>query len=578
MKKLCVILAAVFLLSVFQPCRALESNTYTTDTNSADGYIVKLKAAPTDTVSLMENTNLTEISSEAGLYRASSLSDIKKLGDDVLYYEPDCKVKLEDIPNDTYASKQWSIDYLGISSAWDAGYNGEGVKIAVIDSGVNLAHEDFAGANFATGYNVISNSNDVTDEMGHGTFICGLFAAARNNGKGIAGFSTEATIIPIKCFGASKETSASYLVKSIYVAVDDYGCDVINLSSGMEENVRSMEDAVDYAASKGIIVVASAGNEGNSTLNYPAAYDCTVGVGAVDQNGLVTSFSEKNRSVFVVAPGAKILSLSYKSNDTLTWDGTSFSAPFVAVAAAILKQYEPSATINDFKDILIASSVDGGVAGYDTSYGYGSLNIANFVSVMSNYELRGIGEIFPDVKGQWASTSIDYCYKNGLFTGVTSSSFEPETVMNRAMFVTVLSRMSAETIAGYQNSFTDVPSDSWYTQPCAWGAVNGIAGGLGDGSFSPLGSVTREQMAVFLYRYAILYGLTDGSSSPATLFTFSDKDEVSTWAADAMAWAVENNLITGRSETSLCPRDSAKRCEVATIISRFVNAFSKETA
>ena len=197
---------------------------------------------------------------------------------------------------------------------------------------------------------------------------------------------------------------------------------------------------------------------------------------------------------------------------------------------------------------------------------------------MQKYELRGIGEIFADVAGHWASTSIDYCYKKGLFTGVTTSSFEPETVMNRAMFVTVLSRISGETINGFQNSFSDVPSGSWYTQPCAWGAANGIASGLGDGTFSPMGSVTREQMAVFLYRYAILYGLTDGASSSATLFTFSDKADVSTWAADAMAWAVVNNLITGRSETSLCPKDSAKRCEVATIISRFTNTFSNETA
>ncbi len=575
MKKLCVILAAVFLLSVFQPCRALESDTYTSTTDSADGYIVKLKDTPADAVSLMENTGLTEISSNAELYHADSVSEIKDLGDDVLYYEPDYKMKLADIPNDTYASKQWSIDYLGISSAWDASYNGQSVKIAVIDSGVNLTHEDFEGANFAPGYNVINNSKDVRDEMGHGTFICGLFAAARNNGKGIAGFSTDATIIPIKCFGVSKETSASYIIKSIYTAVDNYGCDVINISSGMEENIKSLEEAVAYAASKGVIVVASAGNEGNSTLNYPAAYDCVVGVGAVDQNGLVASFSEKNRSVFVVAPGARIVSLNYNNNDMLTWDGTSFSAPFVAVAATILKQYEKSATINDFGEILKNSSVDGGLEGYDTSYGYGSLNIANFIEVMKSYELRSIGEIFPDVGGHWASTSIDYCYKNELFTGVTTSSFEPETVMNRAMFVTVLSRMSGETITGVPNSFTDVPEDTWFSASCAWGAANGIAGGLGDGTFNPSGSVTREQMAVFLYRYAILYGLTDGGSSTATLFTFSDKAEVSDWAANAMAWAVENNLITGRSETSLCPKDSAKRCEVATIISRFANTFIK---
>ncbi|MEA4896411.1 MAG: S8 family serine peptidase [Oscillospiraceae bacterium] len=577
MKKLCIMLAAIFLLSAFQPSRALECDTYTPTDDSSDGYIVKLKDTQADTVSLMENSDLTEISSKAGLYHADSVSDIKKLGSDVLYYEPDYKVTLAELPDDTYASRQWSIGYLGISSAWDAGYNGEGVKIAVIDSGVNTGHEDLAGANIADGYNVIDGTDNVRDDMGHGTFICGLISADRNNGRGIAGFCTDATIIPIKCFGESKETSSSYLIRSIYVAIDDYGCDVINLSSGMAENVRSLEDAVEYAAGKGVIVVASAGNDGNSMLNYPAAYDCVVGVGAVDQNGQVASFSEKNRSVFVVAPGVNLISLKTTQNNMYEIGaGTSYSAPFVSVAAAILKQYDLSATVDDFMEILKASSIDGGIKGYDTSYGYGSLNIANFLEVMQNYELRSIGEIFPDVQGHWASTSIDYCYRNGLFTGITQSSFEPETVMNRAMFVTVLSRMSKETISGYSNVFADVPEDSWYCQPCSWGAANGIVGGMGEGMFAPMGAVTREQMAVFLYRYAILYGLTDGSVNDPTaiLFAFSDRDQVSDWAAEAMAWAIENGLITGRSETGLYPKDSAKRCEVATIITRFTALFA----
>ncbi len=573
MKKLCVILAAVFLLSAIHPCQALESDTYAAGT--ADGYIVKLKEPAEDSVLLMENTDLTEISSEAGLYRADTISDIKRLGDSVLYYEPDYKVTLASLPNDTYASKQWSIDYLGASSAWDAGYNGKGVRIAVIDSGVNSMHEDFEGTNFASGKNMMNGSHDVTDEMGHGTFVCGILGASRNNGTGIAGFCTDATIVPIKCFGRSTETSASYIISAIYAAVDEFDCDVINMSLGMEQNMSSMKEAAEYAVSKGAIIVSAVGNSGNSTLNYPAAYDCVIGVGAVDQNGLVTSFSEVNDSVYLVAPGSRIVSLDSRSRGAyLSGDGTSFSTPFVMVAAAILKQYSPSATVEDFKALLQDSVVDGGQAGYDTSYGYGVLNIANFVSAMQNYEVRDIGAIFPDVAGHWASSSIDYCYSNGLFTGVSSSSFEPETVMNRAMFVTVLSRMSGETISGFPNGFSDVPNDAWYTQPCSWGSANGIVSGMGDGTFSPMGAVTREQMAVFLYRYAILYGLSDGTNnSEATLFGFSDRGQVSSWAMDAMAWAIENGLITGRNGTSLCPKENAKRCEVATIIYRFNNTF-----
>ncbi len=576
MKKLSVILSVVLILSAVTPSFAAESDKYTSD--SPNGYIVKLNETSNDSAVLMEDTGFGEVCSEAGLYYADSISDISKLGDSVEYYEPNYNVTLAEVPNDTYASRQWSIADLGVSTAWDEGFNGKGVKIAVIDSGVNSLHEDFEGTNFGNGINVMDGSHDVTDEMGHGTFVCGVLGAARNNGEGIAGFCTDATIIPIKCFGKSAETSASYIISAVYEAVDIYGCDVINMSLGMEQDMVSMKEAVQYATNKGVLIVSAVGNKGISKLNYPAAYDCVVGVGSVDKYGQVPSFSQKNQSVFVVAPGVGIMSLSYMSDDLYAQgDGTSYSTPFVSVAAVILKQYVPSATCNDFKAILQSSAIDGGVEGYDTSYGYGRLNISNFIASMKAYDFGDIGDVFSDVKGHWAAQSIEFCVRNKLFTGITSSSFAPETIMNRAMFVTVLSRISGETISGFPNSFTDVPSNEWYTQPCAWGASTGIASGTGTGTFDPLGTVTREQMAVFLYRYATLYGLTDGAYDAGALSAFTDSRKVSSWATDAMAWAVGNGLITGRSVSKLCPQESAKRCEVATIISRFGNKFASKT-
>ena len=573
MKRLCIILSLVFLLSAFGPSAAAETGTDSSD--SPQGYIVKLKSSSENTAVLMENADIQEVYDGAELYHADSLSDIAELGDSVEYYEPDCTVTLAALPNDPYVSKQWSIDSLGITAAWDKGYDGEGVKIGVIDTGVNASHEDFAGTNFAEGYNAIDGSRDVSDENGHGTFVCGILAAARNNGLGVAGFCTGVTIVPIKCFGTSQETSASYIISAIYEAVDVYHCDVINMSLGMKENLESMRTAVEYAASKGTIVVSAVGNKGTSQLNYPAAYSCVVGVGSVDSKGVVASFSEKNQSVFVVAPGIGIWSLEYNAISAYSeGSGTSFSTPFAAVAAAILKQYAPNATVADFENLLKTSAVDAGTAGYDTSYGYGRLNIANFVTAMEDYEFAGIGSIFSDVEGHWAMDSIEYCVDRKLFTGITDSSFEPETLMNRAMFVTVLSRLSGETISGYQNGFFDVPSSEWYAQPCSWGAATGIVSGTGSGYFSPLIAVTREQMAVLLYRYAMYYGLTDGSFDGAPLSTFTDAGSVSAWAKSAMAWAVSNGLITGRSGNSLAPQDSAKRCEVATIISRFAVTFN----
>ena len=576
MKKLCLILAAVLLLAAIAPNAAAETSTYTNQIESEQAYIVKLKQPAADTVSLMADTGLSEISEDAGLYKAASIAEINALGDRVEYYEPDYTVTLSDLPNDTYASNQWSLDALGMTDAWNDGLNGAGVKIAVIDSGVNSMHEDFEGTYFAAGINMLDGSRDVSDtsEKGHGTFVCGLLAAARNNATGIAGLCTDATIVPIKCFGRGTETSASVIISAIYEAIDVFDCDVINMSLGMEENMTTMKTAVEYAAQKGAIIVSAVGNSGNAILNYPAAYDCVVGVGSVNQNGTVASFSQTNSSVFAVAPGVKLVSLSNKGNtEYAAGDGTSFSTPFVSVAAVILKQYAESATVEDFKTILKAALIDGGPVGYDTTYGYGSLNISNFITVMKS-TVGGSGSSFTDIDGHWAEESIAFCVDRELFAGVTASNFEPETVMNRAMFVTVLSRLSGETIAGYVNNFSDVTNDAWYAQPSAWGATKGIVSGTGFASFSPLGAVTREQMAVLLYRYAIYYGLTDGSVDTTLLGSYTDGKGVSSWASDAMAWAIGKGLITGRTGNLLSPQASAKRCEVATILTRFVNKYS----
>ncbi len=570
-KRLYALVGAALLLSALLPGVSAAENTYAGKPPSAaaEGYIVRLKSSGEGTVSLMAAPDLREISAEAGLYRVDGPDEIAALGDRVAYYEPDSIVTLSAQPNDTYLQKQWSIGYLGADVAWDAGYSGAGVRVAVIDSGVNSMHEDFEGVEFARGLNVLNGSHDVTDENGHGTAVSGVLAAARNNGLGVAGLCSDLTVVPLKCFSDSNETYASYIIEAIYAAVDEFDCDVLNLSLGTDVNTKSMQDAVQHAASKGAIVVSAAGNMGTSKLHYPAAYDGVIGVGAIDRDGLVADFSQKNGSVFVTAPGKDVISLSYRDEkEYALWNGTSISTPFVAAAAAMLKQYAPAATVDDFEKLLIASSTDAGEKGYDSSYGYGILNFRSFITMM-----EGESGGFTDTLGHWANEGINFCVQSGYFTGMTSTTFEPETLMNRAMFVTVLSRMSREDISGYANGFTDVPTDAWYSQPANWGAAKGIVNGMGEARFAPMVSITREQLASLLYRYAVTYGIMTGAQDASVLQSFDDESKVSGWAREPMAWAVSNGLLTGRTATTLAPQEGAKRCEVATIILRFVNTF-----
>lgn len=570
-KTVSVLLALALTLSLLPgltPARA-EGSAQSAD---ADGYIIQLKEPEAGQAVLQAVDDLRAINTEQGLYHADTLDEVDALGSRVASCEPDYKVHLLALPNDKYIANEWSISALGMESVWDAGYTGSGIRIGVIDSGVNSMHEDFAGTNFDKGYNVLNGSHDVTDENGHGTVVCGVLCETKNNGIGLAGLVPDATLVPIKCFGKSEETSSSYIINAIYAAVDDYDCDVVNLSLGMTEDTPAMKQAVEYAAGKGVIVISAVGNDGTSTLNYPAAYDCVAGVGSVDKTGAVPDFSQKNDSVYVVAPGVSIYGPSYASNTGYAkGSGTSFSSPHVAAAAVVLKQYAPQATYFDFETLLRRSVTDGGAAGYDTSYGWGSLNMEKFMSAMKAYDFSDVGAAFPDVDGHWSEQNIRYCLSAKLFTGVTTTSFAPETNMTRAMFVTVLARLSGADLSTYKNSFSDVADTDWYAQSCAWGAANGIVTGTGNDRFSPNADVTREQMAVFLYRYAAAGGFV-GSYSSSALSGYADRQKVSSYAKEAMSWAVSKGYITGRTATTLVPLSTAKRSEVAAIMARFINS------
>ena len=137
--------------------------------------------------------------------------------------------------------------------------------------------------------------------------------------------------------------------------------------------------------SKGVIVVSTVGNEGDATYNYPGAYEDVIAVGSVDKNMNVSSFSNKNDSVFVVAPGEDVYSLGTLPFTVYKSSGTSFSAPFVSGLAAMLKEKYPQMGQKDFGEILKASSKDLGEPGYDTSYGYGLIQVPQAIDAAETY-------------------------------------------------------------------------------------------------------------------------------------------------------------------------------------------------
>ena len=175
---------------------------------------------------------------------------------------------------------------------------------------------------------------------------------------------------------------------------------------------------------------------------------------------------------------------------------------------------------------------------------------------------------FTDVSAShWAHDDITYVYENDLMNGTDGSLFSPESTTTRAQVVTVLYRLAGQPATDWENPFWDVPASAWFHDAVTWAWENDITGGVSSTHFGAGNAVTREQLATFLYRYAQDQGYD--TSARADLSGYSDAGLVSSYATEALSWANATGLITGTTGTTLSPKGSATRAQVATILSRF---------
>ncbi|MEG1578149.1 MAG: S8 family serine peptidase [Oscillospiraceae bacterium] len=323
---------------------------------------------------------VSEICGERGLYLAENSTAVRSISRraEIVYTEENAIVELYGAVNDPHYldGSQWELSTLCIDTAWERGLTGAGVRIGLVDSGVNPGHQDLAGAHILAGYDYLEQDTMPRDTVGHGTFITGILAAQVNNGLGTVGLAPEVEIVPLRCFAGANGT-LGLVVKAIYDAIDTYHCQIINLSLGVTTDYDSLRDAVLYAESKGVVVVAAVGNSGHSgtvtdPVSYPAGYATVIGVGAIGKNQTLSSFSQKNRSVFLVAPGEEMLGLSHTDPAGYRQgSGTSYAAPLVTATVALLMQAQPGLMPQGIRDELQASAMDLGEPGRDDSYGFG---------------------------------------------------------------------------------------------------------------------------------------------------------------------------------------------------------------
>jgi len=238
-------------------------------------------------------------------------------------------------PNDPRYPEQWALPAIGAPSAWaQLSTDAQKVTVAVVDSGICASHPDLAGR-IVAGWDFLENDAVPQDDFGHGCSVSGVIAANMNDGIGIAGVAPNAQIMPLRVLNASGVGAYSDVAAAIVYAAD-HSAQVINLSLGGSNPSSSLEDAVNYAISKGVIVVAAAGNNGTEGALFPAAYPDVIAVGSVDSNMQHSSFSNYGSQIDIWAPGSNILTTKRDGSYGLV-SGTSFAAPYVAGAEAIEK-------------------------------------------------------------------------------------------------------------------------------------------------------------------------------------------------------------------------------------------------
>ncbi|CAL9432308.1 hypothetical protein SUDANB105_02063 [Streptomyces sp. enrichment culture] len=289
-------------------------------------------------------------------------------------------------PSKKYEGRPWSLQRVNLDELW-AQTKGEGVQVAVIDTGVDVKNPQLTkavdaskGRNFLPKKNKKGeeidrgNASGTTDTVGHGTRVAGIIAARPVKGTGFVGLAPEATIIPIKQNDAEGNGTALTLADSIRHAVD-VGADVINISQDTANAVRpdeKLEQAVNYALGKQVVVVASAGNDGlggNVKVTYPASYKGVLAVASSDRNNERAPFSQSGTFVGVAAPGVDMIS-TVPGNGHCSDNGTSFSAPYVAGVAALLKAKYPKWTAQQIV-AQIEQTAERTIPGHDILVGWG---------------------------------------------------------------------------------------------------------------------------------------------------------------------------------------------------------------
>lgn len=383
----------------------------------------------------------------------------------------------------------------------------------------------------------------------------------------LEGSNAQVRLLPVT--GSSAATTQAYVqgdTATVFLTSRQ-----LRAATGAQSGVAVTVDATDPAV--GTVVLAGR-SIANAREAGAAALQVKFRSGTVALNASALAALDLHKDVVVsLANGASLNAAQQRAlgsqaatatlaNASVLVDGAAASCPAGSVRAAVAVNAADDLTAWSLADDGSISAVGGA---YDAGQQTYAFDVVNGVTAIARFPFTDV------VAGTWYYGAAAYAYNNGLFAGMTPTTFAPNATMTRAMLVSVLWRLAGAPAPKAPNTFVDVPDGAWYTDAVTWAAENGVVSGIGGSRFDPSGFVTREQTAEILYNYAHSKGYD--VSARADLTAFPDAGSVSGWAEEALSWANVAGLINGTvrdGQTILDPQGSASRAQVAMILMNYV--------
>lgn len=383
----------------------------------------------------------------------------------------------------------------------------------------------------------------------------------------LEGSNAQVRLLPVT--GSSAATTQAYVqgdTATVFLTSRQ-----LRAATGAQSGVAVTVDATDPAV--GTVVLASR-SIANARDAGAAALQVKFRSGTVTLDARALAALDLHKDVAVsLASGASLNAAQQRAlgsqaaaatlaNASVLVDGAAVSCPAGSVRAAVAVNAADDLTAWSLADDGSISAVGGA---YDAGQQTYAFDVVNGVTAIARFPFTDV------VAGTWYYGAAAYAYNNGLFAGMTPTTFAPNATMTRAMLVSVLWRLAGAPAPKAPNTFVDVPDGAWYTDAVTWAAENGVVSGIGGSRFDPSGFVTREQTAEILYNYAHSKGYD--VSARADLTAFPDAGSVSGWAEKALSWANAAGLINGTvrdGQTILDPQGSASRAQVAMILMNYV--------